>query len=502
MQGSPGRSVMALILVTLVVRLLWAAGLELANDEAYHFLYTIHPDWSYFDHPPMLMWVASAGRAVCGGWLHPLSLRLGFVLLFAGSTWVLYDWTREWFGGWAGFYSALALNLTAYYTAAAGVFILPDGPFLFFALLTMRALSFALFRSKSPITSWLAVGLACAAAMTSKYHAALLPICTVAYVLVTPSALRLLLTPGPYLAALLGACGLVPVLIWNAQHDWASVAFQGGRAIGFQFSPRGLMAMVFGPMGYLLPWIWFPAMAVLCGRIWNFRGLQGNERFLVILSVVPLVLFFVVSCVRPILPHWPLIGFIPMFPLVGALWAENAERNPILVRRWVIFMSASLMFIMLTFLGQARYGILSVPWRSDPALEISGWESVGRKLRAEGILDRPNTFLFTDHWYDSGQLAFSVRNQIPVACYNQGDARGFAFWSQPEDWVGKDGFWVTADENRKADEYREYFESVELHSTFSMTRTGKPFRDVQVYRCLKQLRPFPFQYGPPHKSAN
>lgn len=495
MLGSPRRDLLTLILATLLLRLFWAAGLDLANDEAYHFLYTVHPDWSYFDHPPMLMWVASAGRVLMGGWIHPLSLRLGFVFLFAGSTWVLFDWTSRWYGERAGFYAALAMNLAAYYTAAAGTFVLPDGPFLFFALLTMRALSQALSSPGAGIASWVRVGLYCASAMSSKYHAVLLPLGTFAYIILTPKAWSILRTPGPYVAAALSVVGLAPVLIWNAQHDWASIAFQGGRAIGFQLSSRGLMAMIFGPIGYLLPWVWFPAVAVLTLRLRNFRHLPGHDRFLVCLSIVPLTLFFLVSCVRPILPHWPLIGFVPMLPLVGALWAENAEKSPSLVQRWVTFMTAALLVMMGGFYCQAHFGWISVPWRSDPALEISGWDSVGRQLRLDGVLDRPNSFLFSDHWYDSGQLAFSVRNKIPVACYNEGDARGFAYWSHPEEWLGRDGFYISADEAARTDDYRPYFQSVDIFASFPMTRSGRPFRMVNIYLCSHQIKPFPFQYG-------
>ena len=494
MPWNPRRSVLLLIAVTFFVRLCWGAVMELGNDEAYHYLYTVHPDWSYFDHPPMLMWVASVGRALCGGWLHPASLRLGFMLLFAGSTWVLFDWTSRWFDEKAGYYAALAMNLTAYYAAAAGAFVLPDGPFLFFALLTMCALCEALFRAERSSLAWVWVGLACAGAMASKYHGILLPLGTVFYVLVTPAAWRILRTPGPYLAALLGAMGLTPVLIWNAQHDWASFAFQGGRAVGAQFSPTGLAAMLIGPIGYLLPWIWLPLVVALFSRLRRFRNLEGLERFLVCLALVPLSLFFCVSCVRPILPHWPLIGFVPLFPLVGAHWAANAERDPRLVRRWVVFMSASLVVIASLFVCQARFGVLDLPATRDPAREISGWESVGRELAARGILDRPNTFLFADHWYDSGQLAFSVRSRLPVTCYNAGDARGFAYWSRPEDWVGYDGVFVSLDEPPNLDGFRDYFDQIELLEQFPMTRSGKPFRQVYVHLCHHQRKPFPFAY--------
>ncbi len=494
MAGSQQRNLVTLIVVTMIIRLAWAAGLETGQDEAYHFLYTVHPDWSYFDHPPMVMYVAKIGIAVCGGWIHPLSVRLGFVLLFAGSTWVLYRWTKRFYGDLSGFYAALALNLSAYYTAAAGAFVLPDGPLLFFALLTMWSVSEALIGSPGRILPWIWVGLACAGAMLSKYHAVFLPLGTVFYVLVTPSARWNLKTPGPYVAAVIGFLGLIPVLIWNSQHDWASFAFQSARAVGWQFRPGGLALMLFGPMGFLLPWIWFSFAVILVTRIPKLPSISGIDRILLCLSLLPLVLFTAVACFRPILPHWPLIGFLPLFPMVGSTWASRSECEPVAVRRWLVFMSASLLMIAGAFLIQARFGLINFPFR-DPCIEISGWESVGETLRQRGLVDRPNTFLFTDRWYDSGELAFAVRNRIPVACYRQGDARGFAFWSRPEDWLGRDG--VLIDEEARpnlGEEYKPYFSEIQQLPPIEMTRGGRPFRTLKAYLCLDQHRPFPFAY--------
>src|ERR1700677_996924 len=109
------RALWVLIFISLGLRLVWAAVLPAGNDEAYHYLFTVNPDWSYFDHPPMTMLVEQTGLALGGGMVSALSLRLGFILMFAGSTWVLFRWTARWYGEQAGFFSALALNLTAYY---------------------------------------------------------------------------------------------------------------------------------------------------------------------------------------------------------------------------------------------------------------------------------------------------------------------------------------------------------------------------------------------------
>src|ERR1700685_3327667 len=112
---NPRLALAALILFTLLLRLGPPALLETGNDEAYNFLYTVYPAWSYFDHPPMTMWVARAGMLLCGDSMNLLSIRLGHLLLFAGSTWVLYRLTARWYGDWAGLYAALALNLSFFY---------------------------------------------------------------------------------------------------------------------------------------------------------------------------------------------------------------------------------------------------------------------------------------------------------------------------------------------------------------------------------------------------
>ena len=72
---------------------------------------------------------------------QPGRFALAFIALFAGSTWLLARLTTRCYGELAGFLAALALNLTAYYGLAASTFALPDGPLLFFWLLTIDRLS-------------------------------------------------------------------------------------------------------------------------------------------------------------------------------------------------------------------------------------------------------------------------------------------------------------------------------------------------------------------------
>ena len=77
---SPRRLLWGLIVASGVARLLWGSALGLGMDEAYHAQFLDHPDWSYFDHPPMLALVEGLGVAAAGGRVEPITLRLGFIL--------------------------------------------------------------------------------------------------------------------------------------------------------------------------------------------------------------------------------------------------------------------------------------------------------------------------------------------------------------------------------------------------------------------------------------
>src|SRR6516165_5629425 len=138
------RALLILIAISTTLRLVTACFLGLGNDEAYHWLYATHPALGYYDHPPMMAWIEMLGLTLAGAGASAWALRLGFIVMFAGSTWLLARLTTRYYGERAGFLAALALNLTGYYGLAASTFALPDGPLLFFWLLTIDRLSVAI----------------------------------------------------------------------------------------------------------------------------------------------------------------------------------------------------------------------------------------------------------------------------------------------------------------------------------------------------------------------
>jgi hypothetical protein len=294
---------------------------------------------------------------------------------------------------------------------------------------------------------------------------------------------------------LIGIVGFSPVLIWNAEHDWTSFAFQGERAVGWHFDPVGLLKMLGGQFAYLFPWMWVDLVLVLVLLWRRSRGRASLEWLTACLAIVPLGFFLVVSCVRPTFPHWSLVGFLPLYPALGAKWARLMESNPRRMRRRLVIGGVVTVGIAILIAAQARLGVL--PLKKEPTMEMGGWPSVAKELEARGLLDRPNTFLFTSRWFTSGQLQYAVGDRATVLCYNPAEPHAFAFWSDPAEWVGYDGILVSLDESSNgAENYAEYFRRIELLSEFQMTRNGNPMRTVRIYRCVDQLRPFPFKRTP------
>ncbi len=293
--------------------------------------------------------------------------------------------------------------------------------------------------------------------LLSKYHAIFIPLGTFLYIVLHRPKRRWLVQPGPYLAIALGLVMFSPVIVWNANHGWVSFLFQGGRAVGgWMPRPDYLGEALLAQAGYLFPWIWIPLIIILVRdcRAWP-RIRADHERLWLCLAVVPVGVFTAVACFRPVLPHWGLIGLASLFPLLGRDWAARLEKRSETTRRFLFASACASVGLLSLAIAEYRYGWLQrgadgrfglVDTSTDPTLDLYGWDQVADRIDQLGLIDDPRTFVFARYWYQSAQLSAALDKKCDVLCYNAADPRGFAFWSRPQDWVGRDGVLVVVGE--------------------------------------------------------
>ncbi|WP_422932123.1 ArnT family glycosyltransferase [Singulisphaera sp. PoT] len=499
------RAVWWLILLGAAPRLMLAAAIGPGNDESYHYLYAVNADLSYLDHPPMVALLESAGLALVKFHASAFAMRIGTILTFAGSTWLMARMTARYYGALAGWLAAFAFNVDAYHGIACSSFVLPDGPLTFFWLLTLDRLLIAL-ESPAKLRPWIWVGLAWGGAMLSKYQAVFLPIGTLVTLWLDGRCRRVLSRWGPYLAFAIGLILFSPVVYWNATNDWVSFSFQGGRALGGS-GPRPdlFLGFIAAQAAYLFPWVWIPLALVLFHRLrdqLNGRTVDPWTRFFMVQALVPILAFTSVALVRPVLPHWAQVGYLGAFPLLGRAWSSrwasgprrNALRAAFLGSTWLSFIILLCVHTntgILQFGGHRLLGMM--PVSRDPTLDFYGWDQILRELRHRGLVEGSGTFLFSDRWYLSSHLAFVTENRLPVTCFNRRHAQGFALWSRSNEWVGRDGIYVGLDDCRKsALDISRWFRRFESLGTFPVLRKGVPVREVHLYRGITQIAPFPF----------
>src|ERR1051325_3528026 len=220
------RRVFWAIVLLLLFRFVSAAVMNLSPQEAYYWNYSIHPDLSYLDHPPMVAWVVRAGTLLLGK--SEIGVRIGGLALVAVSTWLINALGRLWFSRRAGLWAALLFQVIPAYFIY-GVLITPDAPLICFWLLTMYLVSIAVLKDRPSV--WYCAGAALGFAMLSKYTALFLVPSVLLFLLADREYRKWLIRKEPYLGFFISLVIFSPVVLWNYQHQWASFAFQFSRRL-------------------------------------------------------------------------------------------------------------------------------------------------------------------------------------------------------------------------------------------------------------------------------
>jgi 4-amino-4-deoxy-L-arabinose transferase-like glycosyltransferase len=377
-----------LLVLACTLHFVLGASLGLSVDEAHYALYAAHPDWSYFDHPPLVGW-AQWPLVVLDAptWV----LRLVPELLWLGTALLVYGLAERLNSvhsgkrtalrtGRAGFWAVLTLAL-APLMHVLGIGLLPDTLLVFFTVFLM-GLTLDLMEPQAvqrPVP-WLLLGVALGLAGLSKYTA-ILAVPAVAVCLLVAHGWRVLGNRWLWLALSVGVLLVMPVAYWNHANHWISFTYQakhgagGGWQVTHVLQFLVVQVLVYGPL-----------------MLWGLAGLRQGAtsptRAMLLFFVVPFALLAVLSGGGTSLPHWTAPAWAALTPFAGIALARAWSQG----RRWLIasivvvqsLLCAAALGLMLTggypvVTNTTGQGNSTAP--SNPFADLHGWGEAGARAR-------------------------------------------------------------------------------------------------------------------------
>ena len=384
------RTLLIAIVCWSTARLVTTSLFPLGSDEAYHWLWARHLDLCYYDHPAMVAWLARlfapfGGEATALVRLSPIVLG---AFLPAATAYLAWITVRD---AGVAIRSAILFMLTP--ILSGSTFLMPALPVICFW--TLAAIQFWRAAESGRHRDWLLLGLAFGAALNCNFTTFLFPLCILAYLLVSPLHRRYLMKPGPYVALAVAAACFVPVIAWNAQHDWRTFGFnffRRHRELSFHADQLGLY------LGQLLLFV-SPALAVgmIIASFNSLRGLTQSAipcalRYLAIMGLAPILAFLVTSAALKARAHYAAPAVIPLI----VLFVWQVHRG--VLRRWfrpaaLVGLGFTVCFwcgLLLTALVPAPamhrlFAKLGAKDPDKPTAELYGWSALGEYLDAAGV---------------------------------------------------------------------------------------------------------------------
>lgn len=490
MNASAERFANPLLLFTLaliLLRGLVAFATPLSYDEAYYWLWSKHLAAGYFDHPPAVAFVIRAGTALFGD--TSAGVRAGALVLSAAATWAV--WRTAFIllkSGYAAALAAVFFNLTPM-VGVESLVATPDAP-------EIAASAFLLlFLAKLAQTGrgeyWLAAGAAAGFALLSKYTGFFLGAGILVWLVLAKRERHWFVSFWPYLGGALALSMFVPVVLWNAEHDWVSFALQFGRVATGGLTLRFLGEFLGTQLALATPFI---AILGAAGFVLILRSREARFENLTLIAaiMVPAIAYFIGHSLHArVQGNWPSFLY-PALAIAAAAAATSFVRAGWtgaflkLSSRLAVPVAA---LMMAAVYAQALWGI--VPLARDPAARLLAFgiqpvaadiEQLRRETGAAAIL--------TTGYAPTGWLAFYLPTHPPVIQMNE-RARWLNEPEPPADIFAGPLLYVSDIRNDSAAEIARKFARVEPLKRIQRRVNGFVMEEYAVYR-VETLRGRPF----------
>ena len=392
---------------------------ELFFDEAQYWDWAQTLAWGYYSKPPMLAWMIALTTGLLGD--SEPALRAAAMILYPSGAVLLFFATRRLLA-WqpdalpasAPFWVAITYA-TLPLVSLGSWLITTDAALLFFwagaLLFFIRAVEADRWRD------WLVLGLCVGLGMLSKYTMGFFPLAALGYLLFHRR--DLLRSFKPWVAALLAGLILLPNMLWNAQHDFASLHHtadisQLDRSL---FHPQAWLSFfaaqfaVFGPLLFAaLLWLVFGTASRS-----RQRAPQPAFALLAWFALLPLAAFMGLALLSRAFANWAAFAYIAATPL-AVLWLLAAAH-----RRWLmaaLVVNLGIAAVIYHYHDIARAAGIELTRKTDPYSRISGWRALGSEVSTLLSQHPQARLLATDRQVITELLYYSRPRSRPAFFWN------------------------------------------------------------------------------------
>jgi membrane-associated phospholipid phosphatase len=429
--------------VLTIVRLIYVGSgtIELSEDEAYQWLWSKHLALSYYSKPPMIAYLQFAGTSLWGD--TEFGVRFFSPVIAAILSLLILWFMSATVEARGAFWTVVMINCMPMLAAGATLMTI-DPPLVLFWTAAMIA-GWHAIQPTGKTQHWIWVGMWMGMAFLSKYSALFQLVCWALFFCLWAPARQHLRRPGPWLALLIVAVCTIPVVIWNARHQWVTVehvAYNAGRTSPWR-PTLGFLAEFLGSEAALLNPVFFVGALWAMAAFW--RRWRGDALMLFLFSMGAPVfigyLFF--TFYKRVFPNWIAPAVLPMLCLAVVYWYRRWSGGVSAVRGWMtagICIGCFAVVILHDTNLTRKLMDRTLPAEMDPLRRVRGWTETARvigtmrnELQAEG---KP-VFVIGDHYGLSGELSFympearaAMRGSEQLVYYKSADRpkNQFYFW--------------------------------------------------------------------------
>jgi len=431
--------ILLILILVMIGNITSIFAIDIHPDEAYYWAWSVYPDASYVDHPPMVAWMIWLSGKIFG--INNFTLRLPALLSWLVGLICVYRISEKLYKNKLHGWLAVAIFSILPVFQAASHIITPDSPLLLFVALTYYFLLPAQVNGST--RNWYLAGAMTGLGLLSKYNAVLLPGIVFIGLISTEDGRRQLKQGAPWLAILFAAILFLPVIYWNYENDWMSFAFQLGHGVGSRFSLANIGVFLGGQLGAALIWIMLLMMLASFRLASRFK--DSRKTYLVTLVSgfwVPLLFFGYASGTTVGQVNWPAMAYFPGTILLAGMFGnyiladlQKGKRNPkIVVASVLIFsclFSVTLINVFRFPIQAKQFGLGFLPTNTQLS-DTFGWSELKKKIEEV----RKNRHL------DSGcRIYLSTRYMWGSMIYRFRDIEHFAML--PGTKISQYPFWVS-----------------------------------------------------------